>query len=380
MADSDHLINAYESDTPVERSLRFRYEHARRIRRLADHLNERPLLDAETAQIETWLDGLRLKESSRREYIGSVFDFFEWATKKGLIDTNPAEGLRARPRVWQPPCVDRRPAPGTDLALSEAINVYLWDRRGRGEISDRTVRVFADRLQLLTKAVGGDLPISHLTRQTILAWQHSIGADAAGSRRAYLSCVRNFCRWAVLEEYLGADPTFGLARIKEPRRAPRALPKVSVAKVLAACQDNRRDLAVVWLMLGTGLRAVEVSRLQIGDYDPDARTLFVRGKADNERVLPTPMSVCATLDAYLDEVGRYAGPLIRAAEAQVRPGQTPVPRCDPGEGRKLIDKQASSGPHVTGSPVTPCVTPAPATSSIAATMSAPSRRSSATSP
>lgn len=65
-----------------------------------------------------------------------------------------------------------------------------------------------------------------------------------------------------------------------------------------------------------GLRACEVARLSVGDYDRRTRSILVRGKGGHERILPVITEVAAALDSYLAETGCKAGPLIRS---EIRP-------------------------------------------------------------
>jgi len=187
---------------------------------------------------------------------------------------------------------------------------WVGGRYARGEIGARSGAVERSRLEGLVRAHGERLA-GDLDRTCLLAWQASIGHLAPATRRSYLSTAVGFCRWMVIEGHLVTDPTLGLVRVREPRRVPRTLRAADVAAVLAVCAD-RRAAAVVWLMVGAGLRCVEVSNLDVADYDAPEATLHVRGKGGHERVLPVPGPVGAALDAYLAERGRGAGPLVRA--------------------------------------------------------------------
>jgi site-specific recombinase XerD len=318
------LLDGFLADMPAELAARTRYEHGRRVRQLAVALTPTPVLTAATAQVVAWLDSLNLSTHSRRDYLGSVRDFYDWAWRKGLIDSNPVTPLKPVRSGWQPPRLDALPAPDPSCGLATVIDAYLWDRYGRGEINLRSTRVLADRLRLLINSFGAARPIGQLSRAAVLDWQRSVGAHAPASRRAYLSTVRTFCGWAVDNGYLVADPTARMRPVREPRRVPRALAPDQVGRLLAFCAGNRRDTAIVWLMVGCGLRAMEVTGLTFGDWAPYDRTLRVRGKGGHERLLPVPGSVADALDAYLDEAGRYDGPLIRPTARTAWDRDTPL--------------------------------------------------------
>lgn len=196
--------------------------------------------------------------------------------------------------------------------LSAHIRTYVNGRRRRGDISALTARNLDSRLATLDRSFG-HRPVAQLGRAAVNAWLETIGDLSPATRRAYLSSVKGFCRWLVAEGVVKVDPTKDVERVREPRRVPRSIDVESVATLLAVLPD-RRARAIVWLMVGCGLRCVEVERLDEGDYDQRAGTLVVRGKADHERVIPVPAQVAAALEAYRREHGRTTGPMIRHLE------------------------------------------------------------------
>jgi integrase len=58
-----------------------------------------------------------------------------------------------------------------------------------------------------------------------------------------------------------------------------------------------------------GLRAPEAAALDLSDYDRSARTLTVRGKRRNARVLALEINQRAALDAWIEIRGTGSGPL-----------------------------------------------------------------------
>ena len=212
------LIEAYEAEVPARRSPARVYEHARRLRALEEWLAPRGLTDASPADLRAWLRSLHLNDRSTRAYGGTLFDFYDWAAKRRLVAANPAGSMRRVRPLWQlAPVAESDPAPTT---LDEAIRAYVWDRRGRGEITERSAQVLADRLRILANTVGADLPIGALDRRAVLRFQHAVGGHAPASRRAYLSTVRTFARWAIAEGLIGADRPPGSPRYASPAGYP----------------------------------------------------------------------------------------------------------------------------------------------------------------
>lgn len=196
------------------------------------------------------------------------------------------------------------------LTLAYHATRYVEERLSRAEIGHNTARSQRSHLRGLTASFGSRL-MSDFDRTAIERWQTTIARLSPASRRLQLSTVRSFCRWLVEHHLLAVDPTVALPRVRQPRSVPRALSKASVAKILIAAPDGRAR-AILWLMLGCGLRCCEVAALEVADYDPDQRTVTIVGKGGHQRILPVPDDTARAVDQYLTEVGTIYGPLIRS--------------------------------------------------------------------
>lgn len=190
----------------------------------------------------------------------------------------------------------------------EAVSQWLSERWRSGEITPRTARLLECRFPAFLEMFG-DQPIATLDRRAIRQWSQRIGGYAPATRRAYLSTVGVFCRWCVDEGLLAEDITRHVSRVREPRRIPRARQHEEVERIYLSCH-TLRDRAVVALMVQMGLRSVEISRLDSGDWDTQAHTMRVRGKAGHERLLPVPQRAAEELQTYRESFSARPGPLI----------------------------------------------------------------------
>jgi integrase/recombinase XerC len=130
----------------------------------------------------------------------------------------------------------------------------------------------------------------------------------AVSIRRKLAALRVFFRFLVRE---------GLAPINAPRllrtpRSPKKLPDVmttdqanALLDGVAAGQVERphpaRDLAILELLYGSGLRVSELVGLNVDDVDRTERWLRVRGKGRKERQVPFGGKAAEALEHYLEE-------------------------------------------------------------------------------
>jgi len=133
---------------------------------------------------------------------------------------------------------------------------------------------------------------------------------SAVSIRRKLAALRVFFRFLVRE---------GLAPINAPRllrtpRSPKKLPEVMSTEQANALLDGvaagklerphpARDLAILELLYGCGLRVSELVGLNLDDLDRAERWLRVRGKGRKERQVPFGGKAADALEHYLDERG-----------------------------------------------------------------------------
>lgn len=201
--------------------------------------------------------------------------------------------------------------------VEELAALWLRERELRSELTGRSVSVERARLGSLIALYGESSP-DELDRRAVLDWQSTIGHLAPATRRATVGAVGRFLRWLYAENRTGADLSAHLIKVREPRRAPRALNPSDVATVIEAC-PSERGRAIIVLMVELGLRCVEVSRLDLDDYNASSATIFVRGKSGNERVLPLTRRAEEQLCRYLSERGTASGPLFLAVGSKRSP-------------------------------------------------------------
>ena len=82
---------------------------------------------------------------------------------------------------------------------------------------------------------------------------------------------------------------------------PRFLSEDDIARVIAACDDERRlrDRAIVLLLVRLGMRASEVARLGFDDIDWRQGSIRLHGKGRREELLPLSQEVGDALIAYI---------------------------------------------------------------------------------
>jgi len=116
------------------------------------------------------------------------------------------------------------------------------------------------------------------------------------------SALRNFFSWAKETSSIEALPRFPHP-VREQNRAPQSLPRRAQNRLLRAVEraGNTRDIAIVKLMIGTGLRLGETTSLELDDIDLGERhgKVTVRGKGMKVREVPIPVEARHALTAWL---------------------------------------------------------------------------------
>ena len=119
-----------------------------------------------------------------------------------------------------------------------------------------------------------------------------------------LAALRRFFGWAQAAGRVRELPTAGVKGAPSAPRAPKALAKRELDRLLRAAEQdgNKRNLAILPTLRHTGLRVGELCNVRLGDVAISERkgSLVVRsGKGDKDRTIPLNNDVRLALSAYL---------------------------------------------------------------------------------
>jgi len=233
--------------------------------------------------------------------------------------------------------------PAREIAARWALHLQHDRRR-----SAHTVRAYAATAHRLIDFLGhyrgapidltGLVGIAAADLRAFLAERRSGGLGASSAARE-LSGVRAFLRYAAEQQGTPAQ----LPRTRGPRR-PRTLPRPAApedafnlaqeaAEAASSPWIGARDLAILLLLYGAGLRVAEAMSLT-ADMVPLGPTLRVTGKRSKMRIIPVVPAVREAIEDYVRQcpfalegpvplfVGARGGPLnpdlVRRAVAAAR--------------------------------------------------------------
>jgi integrase/recombinase XerC len=154
---------------------------------------------------------------------------------------------------------------------------------------------------------------SDLIRQYLL-WREETGHNPGGVHM-HFRVVKTFLRWYEREE----EPTEWknpIRKVKAPKLPEIALEPADlgdVVEMLKACREQRqaeRDKALLLTLLDTGLRATELTSLDLADLDQFTGTVLVRhGKGGKIRSVFLGEKARRAVRAYLKARKEQSGPL-----------------------------------------------------------------------
>lgn len=188
------------------------------------------------------------------------------------------------------------------------------DELARKNASQHTVRAYAgDLLQFAAFFETADrnaVPIASFDLLSLREWLgslHEQGVSAVTIRRK-IATVRMFFRYLVRERVLQSNPARLLVLPGTPQRLPVVPDPEQTNALIDSVAGNRmerpfpkRDLAILELLYGCGLRVSELVGLNLQDLNTGDQWLLVRGKGRKERQVPITGKAFSALEAYIRE-------------------------------------------------------------------------------
>jgi integrase/recombinase XerC len=178
--------------------------------------------------------------------------------------------------------------------------------------SAHTLRAYGDDAERFLRFLHGHLggvatekSLARLSPADIRAFitvRRSEGLGAKGVQRA-LAAVRSFFRYLARENILENAAARNVRTPRIRRGLPRPLSETDAARAIEQAGEHdvewlgARDVALLTLLYGAGLRISEALSLKRGDV-PLPATLTILGKGGKERVVPLLAVVRQAIDSY----------------------------------------------------------------------------------
>jgi len=200
--------------------------------------------------------------------------------------------------------------------LEMQIDRFL-DARRRENVSEHTLRAYDSDLhqfvEYLRESQGAPPDPVGIDLLTLRGWLAELYRQKLSpvSLRRKLAALRAFFKFLMREGVIDKNTAKLVATPKAPMKLPRVMSAEQTNALIdgAAGRGERprlvRDLAILELLYGCGIRVSELAGTNLDDLDFAERWIRVRGKGKKERQVPLPSKAAAALERYVSE--RQAG-------------------------------------------------------------------------
>ena len=173
--------------------------------------------------------------------------------------------------------------------------------------SKHTIAAYRNDLDRAAEALGGLGAVSAADVSRLGSSWAELAPSTVARRSAAL---RRFFGFLVDEGLRRDDPSAALPRPRFERPLPRILDEDEVRRMFEAAEDRAasgegaavRNLALLELLYGSGLRASELVGLPRGAVRPAQPFLMVRGKGAKERLVPISTRAQAAVSKWMEQV------------------------------------------------------------------------------
>ncbi len=176
--------------------------------------------------------------------------------------------------------------------------------------SPHTLAAYRNDLAKSAECTGGSLATARAAELSRLGQQWAALSPATVARRS--AALRRFYGFLFDEGLRGDDPSAALPRPRLERPLPRILGEADVTAMFVAAEDRAasgeftavRNLAILELLYGSGLRASELVTLRRDSLRKGQPFVILRGKGGKERLVPISSRAELAVERWLEHVPR----------------------------------------------------------------------------
>jgi integrase/recombinase XerD len=192
------------------------------------------------------------------------------------------------------------------MEIAPAITLFLTHVKVEKGLSSNTVAAYQrDLAKFNVFAQKRKLSLESVSRDDLVDFLASLYREKLESRTVAreLVTLRNFFRFAQIQELIATDPSLNLESPKIRRTLPGYLRLEEVERLLEQPDSKTplgvRDRAMLEVLYSTGLRVSELIGLRVTDLDTKVGCIRCIGKGDKERIVPAGRKALGLVEKYL---------------------------------------------------------------------------------
>lgn len=145
--------------------------------------------------------------------------------------------------------------------------------------------------------------VAQIERRHVEAYMGYLVAEKAPATAAkHYRSLQQFWKWLLSEDEIERSPMERMSPPAVPEQPVPVLTDVELSKLLDTCKgntyENRRDAAIIRMLLDTGIRVGELAGLRVEDVDFENATAFVMGKGRRGRAVPFGAKTADAMRSY----------------------------------------------------------------------------------
>lgn len=201
------------------------------------------------------------------------------------------------------------------MTVRESVDCFLQDLVEKKGFSNNTISAYRNDLSQFQAFLQHDQQCDswrEATEEDLKAYMLFLRdrSYAASTVARKTAAVRSFCQYLVDEQVVRANLSDGLSAPRVSKSIPKVMTPAEVEQLFdqllnSESSDLLRDLAMLKLLYGTGMRVSELVNLDIKDLDLAHACLICPGRQGRTRKLPLPPEVSGVIDEYLAQQRRH---------------------------------------------------------------------------
>jgi site-specific recombinase XerD len=219
----------------------------------------------------------------------ALFDFLDYLRRRNVVTT----------------CAPRPPET-VSSALVKRYADFLRNEKGLAELSLKVYLPVAEDLLHYLEAEHSTRSVRRLDASLLRAFLFERArARSSEGVRLLASSLRSFLRFLHVQDEIPKDLTAAIPTVRRWAQPdiPKKLTPAEVKRVLEAPDPDtatgRRDFAVLLLLARLGLRSSEILSIELGDLHWRTAEIVIRGKGNQQDLLPLPRDVGSAIASYL---------------------------------------------------------------------------------
>ena len=192
----------------------------------------------------------------------------------------------------------------TYYKLPDEYYIYMAAKAQDGKMRNGTKYQYASCIEKMLYRFC--IPLNEYTVNHIRCYLSEISINLKSGKQLTVTTlnqrkaiIRSFFQWLYEEEYIDKDPSVRIKCEKSDSKVREPFEDTQIEAIRIACKDIR-TLAIVNLMLSSGIRVQECSSLNKQDIDFNKRSAVVYGKGGKWRITYFDAATVMSLKSYLE--------------------------------------------------------------------------------